>query len=66
MTHFLPPKALQLQKSYLLRGLFKPRYSNICEFTCRLNNFFEFLKTFSPFRISEEEIIELVCFDLLR
>ena len=34
---FFPPEALQRQKRYLLRGLYKPRNTKIWDFVCRVD-----------------------------
>ena len=37
IIHFFPPKAIQRQKIYLCKGIYKPCYTNICEFICRID-----------------------------
>ena len=68
MTHFFPPKALQLQKSYLLRGLFKPRYSKIFNLIYHTNNIVYYLYHFLSFRISQgfhdNKLINIIKFTL--
>ena len=37
ITHFFPPKALQRQKIYLYRGIYKTHDTKICEFICMID-----------------------------
>ena len=43
IARFSPPKALQLQKRYLQRGLYKPCDTKIREFVCHIDNTVEYL-----------------------
>ena len=66
--HFPPPKALQCQKRYLRRGLYKPCNTNIRYFIFSIDKMVEYLEKFPPFgsgqRLPEYEILELVEFSL--
>ena len=70
ITHYFPPKALQRQKRYLWRELYKPRYTKIRYLICRIDRMVEYLKKSSPFetgqRLPEDEILELVELSLLK
>ena len=65
-----PPKVLQHQTRYLLRGLYKPRNINISEFIFQINKMVDYLKKFPPFGASQhlldDDILELVKFSLPR
>ena len=69
ISHFFPPKALQRQKRYLRRELYKPCDTKIRYFIYRINKMIKYLKTFPPFeegqRLPEDDILELVEFSLL-
>ena len=69
-THFFPPKALQRQKRYLPRGLFKPCDSKILKFICRINETVDYLEHLPPFGTSQglptEKFIEFSEFTLPR
>ena len=62
--HLLPPKALQLQKRYLRRGLYKPHDTKIRYFIIRVNKMVDHLKKLAPFvseqRLAYDEILEIV------
>ena len=69
-THLLPPKVLQRQIRYLLRGLFKPWEYKIRKFICWVNEMVDYLEDLLPFGrnqgLAEYNILELVEFALLR
>ena len=44
MTHFFPPKALQLQKRHLYQGMFKPHTLKIRKLICHMNKMVEYLE----------------------
>ena len=46
---FFPPKELQLQKRYILQGIFKPQDVKIQEFICWVNYIVEYLYDFLLF-----------------
>ena len=62
--HLFPPKALQRQKRYLRRGLYKPCGMNIWYFMFRIDKMVKYLKKFPPFGagkgLPEDYILELV------
>ena len=66
ISHFFPPKALQRQKRYLRRGMYKPRVTKIRYLISHIDNIFEYLKKFPPFRagkrLPEDDILKLVEF----
>ena len=70
IARLFPPKVLQLQTSYLLRGVYKPRNINIREFICQINKMVESLEKFPPFgagqHLPDDEILELVKLSLPR
>ena len=51
ISHFFPPKALQIQKRYLQRGLYKPRGTKIQEFVSQIDKMVEYLEKFLPLGI---------------
>ena len=59
--HFFPPKVLQRQKRYLLRGLYNPHDTNISKFICRVDEIVEHVDKIPPFGTNqgfpEEEIL---------
>ena len=58
--HFFPSKVLQLQKRYLLRGLYNPHDTKISKFICRVDKIVEHLEKFPPFGMTQgfpEEVI---------
>ena len=63
ISQFFPPKALQRQKRYLPRGLYKTRDINIHEFICRIDEIIKNLETFPLFGdnqgFTKYEILEL-------
>ena len=69
ISHFFLPKALQRQKRYLRRELYKPCDTNIQYFIYRINKMIKYLDKFPPFeegqRLPEDESLELVEFSLL-
>ena len=70
VEHFFPPKALQREKRYLCRGLYKPKDCPVRDFVCRVNEILEYLSKFPPFAnnqgLPEDEVIELIEFALPR
>ena len=68
ISHLFPPKALQRQKRYHGRGLYKPHSTNIRDFICHIAEIVEYLKKFPSFgagqRLPEDEILKLVEFSL--
>ena len=64
ISHFFPPNALQLQKRYLGRGMYKPCDTKIWHFICRIDNMVKYLDKFPPFgvgqRLPEDDILEMV------
>ena len=64
ITHFFPPKAIQRQKRYIQKGLYKPRETKICEFIFRIAEILEYLKKLPSFGISQglsdDDILNLV------
>ena len=68
ISNFFPSKALQHQKRYLQRGLYKPCDTNIRDFICRIEEMVEYFNNLSPFgagqRLPEDDILELVKFSL--
>ena len=70
ITLFFPQKALQLQKIYLRRGMYRPHETDIWDFICRIDKMVDYLKKFPPFGIGQgfpdDNILELVDFLLTR
>ena len=66
ISHFFPPKALQRQKRYLRRGLYKPCKTKIQDFIYWIDDMVEYLEKFPPFGAGktppEDKILELVEF----
>ena len=66
ISHFFPPKAFQLQKRYLRRGLYKPCDTKIQYLICWIDDMVEYLEKFPPFGavqlLPEDNILELVEF----
>ena len=64
ISHLFPPKAIQLQKKYLSRGLYKLHDTKIKDFVCKIDKIIEYLKKFPPFGalqcLPEYYILELV------
>ena len=64
ISHFFFPKALQRQKRYLRRGLYKPRDTKIQDFICRIDNIVEYLKKLPPLgagqRLPNDDILNMV------
>ena len=69
ISHFFLPKALQRQKRYLRRELYKPCDTKIQYFIYRINKMIKYLDKFPPFdagqRLPEDESLEMVEFSLL-
>ena len=69
-TNFLPPKALQYQKRYLLWGLYKPWEYKMRSFIFQVYEMVDYLKYLPPFGadqgLPEDEILEFVEFTLPR
>ena len=69
ISHFFPPKALQRQKRYLRRELYKPCDTKIRYFIYRINKMIKYLDKSPPFeegqRLPKYEILQLVEFSLL-
>ena len=63
ITHLSPTKALQNQKRYLRRGMYKTHETKIWVFICRVYDMVENLKEFPPFGIGrglpDYDILEL-------
>ena len=49
ITHVFLSKALQRQKRYLQRDLYKPRNTTIRDFICRIDKMVDYLDNFPPF-----------------
>ena len=68
--HFFPPKSLQLQKRYLSRDMYKPRYTKIRDFIWYIDEMVEYLEKFPPFgegqRVPYDKILNMVEFSLLK
>ena len=68
ISHIFPPKALQRQKRYLRRGVYKSCDTNIRYFICHIDKMVNYLGKFPPFgavqSLSEDEILDLVEFSL--
>ena len=66
--HFFPPKSLQLQKRYLSRDMYKPRYTKIRDFIWYIDEMVEYLEKFPPFgagqRLQDKNILDRVEFSL--
>ena len=66
IANFFLPKALQRQKRYLQRGLYKPRDINIRDFIWKIDEMVEYLGKFPPFgagqSLSDYNIIHIVDF----
>ena len=66
--HIFPTKAIQIQKRYLRRELYKPCGTNIRYFIYHICDMVEYLKKFPPFGagqlLPEDDILELVEFSL--
>ena len=69
ISYFPPPKALQRQKRYLRRELYKTCDTKIRYFIYRINKMIKYLDKFPPFeegqRLPEDDILELVEISLL-
>ena len=48
ITHFFLPKALQCQKRYLIRGIYKPRDTKIRNFVCTIDKILKYLQKLPP------------------
>ena len=68
VSYFFLPEALQIQKRYLGRAMYKPRNTKIKYIICRINDTVKYLENFPPFgsgqRLPEGEILKLVEFSL--
>ena len=66
ITDLFPPNALQRQKRYLRRGVYKTHKTKIWEFICRIEKMVDYLKKFPSFGIGQglldDEILQLVEF----
>ena len=67
-SHFFPPKALQLQKRYLRRGLYKHQDTKIRYYICCIDKMVYNLEKLPPFgagkRLPDDTILKLVEFSL--
>ena len=70
IIHFFPPKALQRQKRYQRRGIYKPHGTKIREFIYRIDDMVEYLENFPPFvsnqDLPEDKILYMAEFSLPR
>ena len=66
ISHFFLPKALQRQKRYLIRGIYKPCNTNIRDFICPIGDMVKYLAKLTSFGsgkgLPEDKIIKLVDF----
>ena len=70
ISRLFPPKALQHQKRYLRRGLYKSRDTKIRDFICLIGEMVEYLDKLPSFGavqcLPEDEILKIVEFSLLK
>ena len=68
--HFFPTKAIQSQKRYIRRGIYRRRDTNIRYLICRIDEMVEYLKKSPPFEagqcLPDNEILDIVDFSLKR